>query len=935
MKIFRPFKFIFIVIGFLCLLVVSCQKKNVSDNVNLEALFVHEIIPVFESKCMGCHGNEKEKIEGGLNLSNYQNLLNGGDSGNPSIQPGKPGKSFIIHAINRESEQYAMPPKLGDKLSSADIEIIEKWIAGGAPWPDDETRAKISADTSWSYGNRLKVITSGGQSKVWDNRKYQKENLWAYYPLSNPEIPSTQSNTYANPIDAFLQRKRINHGLTATTATSKQLLFRRATIDLTGLPPNSKELTDFVSDESSDAFEKVIDRLLASPHYGEQWGRHWLDIVRYADSGGFSNDFIRPNAWRYRDYVVRSFNRDKPYNQFVMEQLAGDEIDSSNPEMLIATGFLRMGPWEHTGMSVAAETRQFYLDDVTNIVGETFLSTPLNCAKCHDHKYDPIPTKDYYSIQAVFATTQFADRKAEFLSSENIEITASEKERIIKWIEKTEYERKQLSKKEEKAARDWYDKRGLAYLPKSQRRKLPEDQQPPRYHGLNFKDLGYRKVLQKRIQLLRRQNERFKPLSFSVYEGPLRIVRSQDSQPLPDNFEGPIPKTFILEGGSVYAPLDLVEPGILSVIESFQSGRIGGMNNITTLNNPDGFKNRRLTFANWVTDQANPIFTRSIVNRIWQYHFGKGIAETPNNFGATGGKPTHPELLDWLSNYFIENNYSIKKLHKLIMTSEAYKMSSEHPDMENLNQLDPENDLLCYFSPRRLEAEEIKDAMLALSGELNLTIGGFPVRPEINLEVALQPRHTMGSIAPAYQPSRTPEERNRRSIYAEKYRTLTDPDLEVFNKPGADLSCEKRNESTVTPQVFTMLNGNNTRARSIALAHKLLKHKSSDENLIRNSIKLMWCREPTTEEITESKIYFQKMITYHKENQPPINSYPTTVTRKMFEEMTGEPFEYEEELDIYHNYIPDLQPADVDAKTRALADLIAVLFNSNEFVYVY
>jgi len=860
--------------------------------------------------------------------------LVGGDSDKPSVVPGDLGESMMVHAINRVSEQYAMPPKEGDKLSYLDIKIIEQWIEGGAPWPEETRIAEIQNDTSWSYGNRLKVATSGGLSEAWDNRKYQKENLWAYYPVTEYDVPwGEMEAAKANPIDAFLNEKRAKENLMAADATDKRTLIRRATFDLTGLPPKPEDIAAFLSDDGDEAFEKVIDRLLASPHYGEQWGRHWLDVARYADSGGFSNDYMRPNAWRYRDYVIRSFNNDKPYNRFVMEQLAGDEIDSEDPELLVATGFLRMGPWEHTGMSVAAETRQFYLDDVTNIVGETLLATPLNCAKCHDHKYDPIPAKDYYSIQAVFATTQFAEREANFLEEENVAVSDYEKERIYEWIDKTEKAAKTLEEKEEAAAKQWYAERGRKYLPKRERRKLPEDRQSPRYYGLTDEDLGYRKVLHKRGQLLERHLERYEPRAFSVYNGPTKAVHSERTFKMPSTIEGPVPKSYILNGGSVYAPLDSVPPGVLSVANRLDDSGTLKPDQFPELSNK--FENRRLAFARWVTSPENPLFARTMVNRVWQQHFGNGLSETPNNFGATGGKPTHPELLDWLANHFIENGYSVKKLHRLIMASDAYQMSGVHPDREHIDEIDPYNELLSYFSPRRLVAEELKDAMLFLSGELNPTVGGFPVRPEINQEVALQPRHTMGSIAPAYQPSRTPEERNRRTIYAERYRTLIDPDLEVFNAPGADLSCEKRSESTVTPQVFTLFNGKNTRARSLAMANRLLTANANIEASIQKAIKLLWCREATENELGEVLQYYNKMLYYHQENAPVKVKYPTSVKREMFEEMTGQPFEYIEELDIYQDYIPDLQAADVDASTRAFADLIAVLFNANEFVYVY
>lgn len=916
---------------FMLLIFFGCKESSQKEAVDPEALFAHEVKPIFESKCIGCHGGNPKKIEGGLDLNNYENLLAGGNSGKPAIVPGKSNESLLYHSILRVDDDLAMPPKDGDKLSEIDLQIIRDWIDGGAPWPSAERIAEIKLDTAWKYGNRIRVKTSGGLSDTWDNRPYEKENLWAYYPVEKPEIPWGDLDPQIDhPIDAFLADKRESEGLSQAPLASDLVLIRRATIDLIGLPPTIEEIEAFLQGKDPKAYQNLIERLLASPHYGEQWARHWLDVARYADSGGFSNDYVRPNAWRYRDYVVRAFNDDKPYDQFVMEQLAGDELDPEDPEMLIATGFLRMGPWEHTAMSVAAETRQFYLDDVTNIVGEAFLSTPLNCAKCHDHKYDPIPARDYYSIQAVFATTQFAERPAPFLPEENTEVTEFEKQRIVDWLNKTAEEQELLSKKEEAAAKQWYKERGLTYLPKRERRKLPEDHQPPRYLGLTYEDLGYRKVLSKRKQLLRRQEERFEPLAYSVYNGPVNVKNSQNRMTIPEKLNGEPPQSNILAGGSVYAPIEPVEAGVMSIIENLAPER-----KQINIEIPNSMENRRFGFAKWLTHPNNPIMARSMVNRIWQYHFGKGICETPNNFGNTGGKPTHLELLDWLTAYFIEHDYSVKEMHRLIMTSQAYRLSSIHPDWTYVNEVDPYNELLSYFNPRRMDAEELKDAMLYISGELNPEMGGFPVRPEINIEAALQPRHIMGSIAPAYQPSRTPEERNRRAIYAERYRTLADPSLEVFNQPGTDMSCEARSESTVTPQVFTMFNGKNVRTRSLVYADRLMKDLESHEVRVQEAIYAIYNREAKADEVSEGLKYLEKMTKYHEEHKPPKTEYPTEVEREMFEEMTGEPFTYKEELDIYQDYVPDLQPWQVDASTRALADLIAVYFNSNEFVYVY
>ncbi len=905
----------------------------IDENVDPEALFVHEVLPILKEKCFACHGDDPEEIEGEFDIRSLEGMLAGGESGKPALVPGNPHKSPAYMAVTWQDADLEMPPKENDRLTDKQIAMLGQWIAQGAPWPDKERRAEILANTEWDYADGIQVATSGALSDEWANRRYKPESLWAFYPVSNPEVPvDFLEEGQENPIDAFVNRKLDANDIIPAEKADKVTLIRRATFDLIGLPPTPKEVADFLADNSPEAFEKVIDRLLASPRYGERWGRHWLDVVRYADTDGFSNDFERPNAWRYRDYVIRSFNQDKPYDQFIKEQIAGDEIDPNDPEMLIAVGYLRMGPWEHTGMSVAAETRQLFLDDVTNSVGETFLSIPLRCASCHDHKFDPIPTRDYYSIQAVFAPVQFASREAPFLPAENVEWFARGKARMERLIEETTEEREAITAKEEAAAREWMEKRGLKYLTKRERRKLPESQQPPRYRGLTFQDLGYRKVLQKRLQLLDIQQERYEPLAFSVYNGSL-VENPRSGRPMrvPKIDSDEAQETFILTGGSVYAPSEEVTPGVLSAFNSLDDNPEQTFNN----NIPQRAEGRRTAFANWLANPENPITTRSITNRIWQYHFGKGLAGNANNFGVMGKKPTHPELLDWLTRYFVENGWSFKTMHRLIMTSDAYQRDSSHPEMKTIQENDPNNQLLAYFTPRRLSAEELRDAMLQISGELNPKMGGFPVYPEINMEVAMQPRHIMGSVAPAYQPSPTPEERNRRSIYTYHYRGLPNPMLEVFNQPNADMSCERRIASTVTPQVFTLFNGNNTYQRSLAMAHRLQQEANTLSEQVELAMQLAWNRPPTTKELFSSIAHVEKMKKDHIENPAAVQPYPKEIKRKMFEEMTGEPFEYTESLDIYENYTPDLKPWEVGPETRALADLCLVLFNANEFIYIY
>ena len=916
---------------------LSCQSGDKLTEEQAELLFAHEVYPLLQEKCFACHGDKPSEIEGDFNIHTLEGALAGGESGRTALAPGNAKQSLIYEALTWENPDFEMPPKENDRLSEEQINLVKQWIDAGAPWPEGERRTYLVENTEWTYSDGIKVKTSPALSATWQNRRYKPEDLWGFQPVQDYEVPTDYETESSHPgadhpIDAFIQRKLEEHDLKPAAQADKQTLIRRVTFDLTGLPPTPEEVESFVNDNSPNAYEKLIDRLLASPHYGERWGRHWLDVVRYADTDGYSNDFERPNAWRYRDYVIRSFNEDKPYNQFIREQIAGDEIDPTDPEMLVAVGYLRMGPWEHTAMSVAAETRQLFLDDVTNSVGETFLAIPLRCASCHDHKFDPIPTRDYYRIQASFAPVQFAGREAPYLPSENKAGFESGKARLERLIIEAQEAQEAIYQKEEAAARRWMTQRGLNYVPHNERRKLPESQQPPRFYGLTDQDLGYRKVLQKRLQLLHHQLGRYEPRAYSVYNGPVvNNPRSGRSMNVPDSMGTEVQSTFILTGGSVYSADEEVTPGVLSAIRTFTEEVEAPIQDSI----PDTRDGRRVALANWLASAENPLTTRSVVNRIWQYHFGQGIAGNASNFGVMGKKPTHPELLDWLTNYFIDSGWSFKDMHRLMMTSDTYKRASTHPESKEVNEVDPDNHYLAYFTPRRLTAEELRDAMLAVSGELNTEMGGLPIKPEINREVAMQPRHIMGSIAPAYQPSRTPDERNRRTIYSYHYRGLPNPMLEVFNQPNSDLSCERRIASTVTPQVFTLFNGQNSYNRALAMAQRLEQKESALKKKIVRAMELAWNRPAETKEVKASADFVAKMVAYHQENEPLDPEYPIEIERTMFEEMTGEEFTYTERLDVYENYVADVAPSEVSPETRALADLCRVLFNANEFVYVY
>lgn len=920
-----------------------------------EQLFVRRIQPLFHAKCLACHGTDEAQIKGRFDLRTRASTLKGGESELPGLVPGKPDESPLYLAVTRQHDDWQpMPPKEADQLSPEQVTWIRAWIAGGAPWPT-ESRAKEIATANaaqWSAADGIPVKTSGGLSPEWTERKYKPEGLWAYQPVQKP----TLSEVTRHPVDLLIEAK-FPAGLPLAPLADRVTLLRRATFDLIGLPPTPAEVTAFVQDPRADAaaFASVVERLLASPHYGERMAQHWLDVTRYADTSGFANDYERGNAWRYRDYVVRSFNADKRYDQFVREQIAGDEIDPNNAELLIATGFLRMGPWELTGMEVAKVARQRFLDDVTNGVGETFLAHSLQCARCHDHKFDPIPTRDYYSLQAVFATTQLVERAAPFLPTENL--TGFEEKKYLE-LRRVEHLAvlARLDEQLLKAAQEWFRAAELDPArwnaaveksrergPKNPRRDfqdvfssarnallkqgVPEHEFPPKYVGFSPDDYGSERVARKGLERLKWELERYEPIALAVYNGRTPQVTSITSpirMPTHPLTDGELEQTCILTGGDPFGTGQKVQPGVLSVLAAAQKTPLG-----------DAIAGRRLAFADWVANGDNPLTTRTIVNRVWLWHFDQPIAGNPNNFGSTGKKPTHPELLDWLAAKLVEQGWSFKALHRLIMSSETYRRGHLHPNRQLLAEKDPTGTSYAVFKPRRLTAEELRDAMLAATGELNPVLGGIPNRPEMNLEAALQPRQVMGTFAAAWTPNPLPQQRHRRALYALKVRGLADPLQEVFNAPTPDFSCERREASTVTPQVFSLFNGQATHARALALAHRALQETQNDEQAIARCFALVYARPPSPAELRTCLAHWQDLAVLLRDTKPVALRPPLAVRRDAVEENTGEKFTFQEKLHAYADFVPDLQPADCDVRTRALADICLTLFNSNEFAYVY
>ena len=919
-------------------LVLGGYHRMIADDTNptaqqstrvSERLFVLKVLPLLKVKCFGCHGIDPKNLRGNFDIRSRAGLLKGGESGEPSIVPGKPQESPLYRAVLWEDSE--MPPKENDRLSPQETEQIRQWIVAGAPWPEAEAQKRI-LQHEWSVVENedgIIVSTSGGLADDWTYRRYKPEDIWAFQPLKKPAVAPGSKN----PIDAFVNAKLAAAELKPADRADFRTLIRRVTYDLTGLPPTPYQVFLFRQaweQNSQQAWNDLVDRLLKSQQYGERWAQHWLDVVRYADTAGFSNDYERSNAWRYRDYVIRSFNKDKPYNEFVVEQIAGDELRPNDPEAILATGLLRMGPWG-TAMIPQEEARKIYLDDLVHNIGQTFLSMPMRCCKCHDHKFDPLPTRDYYSMYAAFATTQPAEMEAAFLPEENRKGFTEKRKLAKELLEFATAEYNRVLNKQETAAKQWYTKHNLPYKNENGRRKDPEDLKPPRHIGLTPSDKGIMKVREQDVWIWTRRLERYQPMAQTVYNGQDSVKNGRKLRPPNKINQKWRPENFILGGGSLEAPLQPVAPGVLSAAGLAVDPQSDDPHRITS-----DLRGRRLALARWIANDDNPLAARSLVNRVWQYHFGKGLVKTANNFGAKGSKPTHPQLLDWLTADFIEHGWKLKRLHRLILSSDTYRRSGKPIDSKQQAIIDPENHLLASFPPRRLTAEELRDSSLFVSGELNPEMGGVPIMPEINMEVALQPRMIQFSIAPAHQPSRTPKERNRRTIYNYRVRGQADPFLEIMNLPNPNASCELRDSASVTPQALTLLNSDMMTDRSIAFALRVQKEKPNDTALwIRRSVQLAYGRVPTRKEQQNLHTYFKEMQIYHNEHKPDRIENPTQVVRSLVEEFTGEPFEFIEKLNVFEDYVPDAKPWTVDADTRALADVCLLLLNSNEFLYIY
>jgi mono/diheme cytochrome c family protein len=866
------------------------------------ASFEKQVRPILKANCFQCHG-EGEKLSGGLDLRLRRLIAQGGDSG-PAIVPGRQEMSLLLERVSKGE----MPPGK-KKLTPDEIAVIGRWIAQGATV--ERAEPERIDDAHFTEDDR---------------------SFWAFQPIARPPEPKVErQNLVRSPIDAFLLAKLEEKGLAYSPEADKRTLIRRASFDLIGLPPTPQEVELFLADDASDSYERLIDRLLASPHYGERWGRHWLDVAGYADSEGYTNDDpVRKESFKFRDYVIRSFNADKPFDQFIHEQLAGDELVGSEVvargyknlppdaiERLVATGFLRMAPDGTASGGVDQKVaRNQVVADTIKIVTSSLMGLTVACAQCHNHRYDPIPQTDYYRLRAVFEPAlnwkNWRAPQARLVSLYTDADRAKSAE-IESDAAKIDAER---TKKQQEYIDQTFDKE-LAKLPENMRdaaraaRGTPADKRSAEQKQL-FKDHPSLNVSagslylydQKAADDLKRMaDEAAKIRAAKPVE---EFIRALTEQP------GQIPPTHLFSRGDPDQPKQTVAPGDLSILATACVGEIPADD--PTLPTTG----RRLAFAKKLTNGTHPLVARVLVNRVWMHHFGRGIVASPGDFGYLGERPTHPELLDWLAMEFMNPSHTppyeggkgawrLKRLHKMIMTSAAYRQSSRRDPAKEA--VDPDNRLLGRMPVRRLEAEVLRDSVLDVSGKLNVKMFGAPVpikEDEVG-QVVVGVDTTDSAGRPTGKVVAIGDEESRRSLYVQVRRTKPLALLDTFDVPAMEPNCEARNSSTVAPQSLLLMNNEFVIEHARHLAERVTREAGADLRAqIVRAWRLAFAREPNDAEISDAVALIGQQADQFRANPPA-------------------PTKQKDGKEVAEKLEPQLQ---------ALAVLCQALLSANEFLYV-
>jgi Protein of unknown function (DUF1553)/Protein of unknown function (DUF1549)/Planctomycete cytochrome C len=868
-----------------------CVPWTLFAQSNSKVSFSRDVAPILTENCMQCHG--REPLMANLDLRTREGALKGAAHG-PVIVPGQSAESHLYRHLTGQ-ELPRMP--LGGKLPDSQIEIIKNWIDSGAEWDKDVALAPGAPAAS-----------SVAQKFTAQQRRY-----WAFQKVVKPPVPAVADAGWAqNPIDAFIAAELQAKHIRPEPPADKITLLRRATEDLTGLPPSPEEVRAFLADTSPDAFAKVVDRLLDSPRYGQRWGQYWLDLARYADTNGFKSDETRPNIWRYRDYVIQAFNEDKPYDRFIREQIAGDELYPNDFSARIAVGFNRHFT-DETNQPVIELRRQETLNDITDTVGAVFLGMTYGCAKCHNHKFDPILQSDYYRLQAFFANVR-EDDDLVLLSGPELE---KYKQQEALWEEKTRAIREEMDAMVAplgKARRDYYSirfsqgtKEALA---------TPADSRSPMQSLLAIKAtpqitytdqalLNYRDEVFGVPSLTQQQKKRFAELAAELRTYDSLKPHPPMAQTLIDNGRE-APKSYVLGAGNWDVHREEVHPGFPSILDPVDPKIVP----------PEGLNStgRRSVLANWLADPQNPLVARVMVNRIWEHHFGAGIVGTPSDFGVMGDRPTNQKLLDYLAAAFVENGWSMKRMHRLIMLSKTYQESSDFQGESGA--ADPDNKLHWRYGRHRLEADAIRDSMLFVSGLLNPKMGGPGVHAPLPSGVRVAPIVDDDDSATAAGargnrdagPKIDPAEALRSSIYLFVQRNMVYPMLDAFDAPSPQETCSRRFRSVIPSQALILMNDAMLLDWTRSLAGRVLDDSGlSLDQQIDRAYRLILSRPSTQGERETVTDFLSRQTALLAQRQARNEKFP----------------------------VPDQLPAGLDpARAGAFVDLCHALINSNEFLYV-
>lgn len=894
-------------------------QQDVDSAAPTEVSFEEHVRPILKAHCLECHG-EGEETEGSLDLRLRHLILAGGDSG-PGFVSGEPEESLLLE----RTDALEMPP--GDtKLTVEELATLRSWIESGAKTLHDEPES----------------IPDGVYVPE------EERNFWSFAPLDAPDVPSVDhQDRVRTPIDAFLLQRLEQEQLTFSADADRRTLIRRATFDLTGLPPAPEEVQSFVDDEDPEAFEKLIDRLLNSPQYGERWGRHWLDVVGYADSEGYTrDDSVRANSWHYRDYVIGAFNDDLPFDQFIRQQIAGDEmigfpkknLSPDETQKLIATGFLRMVPdGTASGDVEQPVARNQVIADTLQVVGSSLLGLTLHCAQCHNHRYDPIPQTEYFQVRAIFEPaydwknwrkpsarlislyTDDDRQAAATIEAEAKKVDAENQKRSDELVAETLEDQlvQHVSEKLRDILREAFQtpptkrteeqnahlkqhpkilkiSRGSLYLyDRDIRQKLAGLKKDLADKTKQQVDAAELAKLQAEIDRTKERAPQLEAISKRAQEIRAKKPKENFVRALTE-VPGKVPETHFFSGGDYRNSEQSIQPAVLSVPATVDPTEIPPNNeNLATTG-------RRLAYAAYLTSGKHPLVARVLVNRFWMHHFGTGIVATPGDFGLLGEPPSHPELLDWLANDFVQNGWSLKRFHKQIITSTAWRQALRATPENNV---DPDNRLLSGMSLRRHEAETLRDSILAISGNLNSKRFGppVPVMPDRVGQIVVGIENT-NSGRPGAKIDMKGED-FRRSVYVQVRRSQPLATLDTFDAPRMAPNCETRPSSTVAPQSLMMMNSEFVLAQSNVFARRIVTDAGNDVRLqIQRAWELVFSHNPTDEEI-EQALTFIHQQTEHLRESPE--------AKKMTQ-----------------------ADKTITAEQLALASFCQMLFSSNRFLYV-